>query len=48
MAKIYHEHVARVMQDALTLFRRYNGGETVETICASRGVAMSRSIFYLV
>ena len=29
MAKIYHEHVARVMQGALTIFRRYNGGETV-------------------
>ena len=48
MAKIYHEHVARVMQEALSLFRRYNGGETVETICASRGMAMSRSKFYLV
>ena len=48
MAKIYHEHVARVMQDALSLFRRYNGGETVETICVSRGVTMSRSKFYLV
>ena len=37
MVKIYHEHVARVMQRALAVFRRYNAGETVSSICGSRG-----------
>ena len=32
MVKIYHEHVARVMQSALAVFRRYNAGETVSSV----------------
>ena len=48
MAKIYHEHVARVMQSALALFRRYNAGETVSSICGSRGMKLCRAEFYLV
>lgn len=48
MVKIYHEHVARVMQSALAVFRRYNAGETVSSICGSRGVKLSRAEFYLV
>ena len=48
MVKIYHEHVARVMQRALNVFRRYNARETVSSICSSRGVMLSRAEFYLV
>lgn len=48
MVKIYHEHVARVMQGALTLFRKYNAGETVLSICDDSGVNCSRAEFYLV
>ena len=48
MAKIYHDHVARVMQSALTLFRKYNAGETVSSICDDSGVNCSRAEFYLV
>ena len=48
MAKIYHEHVARVMQSALTLFRRYNAGETVSSVCDDSGVNYSRAEFYFV
>ena len=48
MVKIYHEHVARVRQRALAAFRRYNAGETVSSICGSRGVKLSRAEFYLV
>ena len=48
MVKIYHEHVAKVMQSALAVFRRYNAGETVSSICCSRGVMLSRAEFYLV
>lgn len=48
MVKIYHEHVAKVMQRALAVFRRYNAGETVSYICGSRGVMLSRAEFYLV
>ena len=48
MAKIYHEHVARVMQSALTLFRRYNSRETVSSICDDSGVNCSRAEFYFV
>ena len=47
MAKIYHDHVARVMQCALTLFRQYNAGETVSSIC-DNGIKYSRAEFYLV
>lgn len=47
MAKIYHDHVARVMQCALTLFRKYNAGETVSSIC-DNGMKCSRAEFYLV
>ena len=46
MAKIYHDHVARVMQFALTLFRQYNAGETVSSIC-DNGINCSRAEFYL-
>ena len=48
MTKIYHEHVARVMQSALTLFRRYNAGETVSSVCDDSGVNYSRAEFYFV
>lgn len=48
MVKIYHEHVAKVMQSALNAFRRNNAGETVSSICCSRGVMLSRAEFYLV
>ena len=48
MAKSYHDHVARVMQSALTLFRKYNAGETVSSICDDSGVNCSRAEFYLV
>ena len=48
MVKIYHGHIAKVMQSALALFRRYNAGETVSSICGSRGVMLSRAEFYLV
>ena len=48
MVKIYHEHVARVMQSALNVFRRNNAGETVSSICGRRGVMLSRAEFYLV
>ena len=47
MAKIYHDHVARVMQSALTLFRQYNAGETVSSIC-DNGMKCCRAEFYLV
>ena len=36
MVKIYHEHVARVMQSALAVFRRYNARETVSSICGKQ------------
>ena len=48
MVKIYHEHIAKVMQSALAVFRRYNARETVSSICGSRGVKLSRAEFYLV
>lgn len=48
MTKIYHEHVAEVMQRALALFRKYNAGETVSSICGDGGVKLSRPEFYLV
>ena len=48
MIKIYHGHIAKVMQSALALFRRNNAGETVSSICGSRGVKLSRAEFYLV
>ena len=48
MAKIYHDHVARVMQSALTLCRKYNAGETVSASCDDSGVNCSRAEFYLV
>ena len=48
MVKIYHEHVAKVMQRALNVFRRNNAGETVSSICGSREAKLSRAEFYLV
>ena len=48
MVEIYHGHIAKVMQSTLAVFRRYNAGETVSSICGSRGVMLSRAEFYLV
>lgn len=48
MRKIYHPHVAKVMQRALNVFRRNNAGETVSSICGSKGVELSRANFYFV
>ena len=48
MRKIFHKHLASVMQDALAVFRRNNARVTVSTICKSEGVTISHSQFYSV
>ena len=38
MRKIFHKHLASVMQDALAVFRLNNARVAVSTICKSEGV----------
>ena len=46
MRKIFHKHLASVMQDALAVFRLNNARVTVSTICKSIGFNISHSQFY--